>query len=211
MASAASTCLEARLHLCYYAIFEIVKFRADGVDLQRWKDFKHGHLNPASGRHRIQKLADFFDHFDEVLELFRDNNFIEEYETEHKHNETFRPDHVTYPESVYRLRCLYTTMWREGVDPVMDKISHIKRMHTIHGVLAVMSFTRNILSFLAQEKYTPSAPFDNCNSYFNTQPEYDDSYQSRLFGDRGAKENIRPATARVVALLAELKEFGWGD
>jgi hypothetical protein len=211
MASAASDHLDALLHLCYYAIFEIVKFRADGVDLHRWRNFKHSHLNPASGKHRIRTLADFFNYFDEVLELFRDNNFIEEYETEHNHTETFRADHVTYDQAVDRLRRLYKAMWTEGVDPVLEKISHVKRMYTVNGVLAVLQFTEGLLDFLALEEYKPGVAFDNLDSYFNTQPKYDDFGISRLFGDRGAEENIRPETARVVTLLAELKEVGWGD
>ena len=210
MASTASTELDARLHLCYYAIFEIVKFRADGVDLHRWRDFKRSHLNPASGRHRIQNLADFCDHFDEVLELFRDNNFIEEYKTEHQHTETFRPDHVTYDQAVYRLKSLYKAIWTKGVDAVLDRIRTYKMMNTIGGVLAVWQFTDSFLGFLAVEELKPGAAFDNLDNYCNQQPDYDDS-SSRLFGDRGAKENIPPERARVVALLAELKQVGWGD
>jgi len=211
MAAAVPTVLEPRLHLCYYAIFEMVKFWAEGVDLQRWNDFRSGHLNPASGRHRIQNLADFFNHFDEVLELFRDNNFIEEYQTEHKHNETFRPDHVTYDQAVYRLRCLYKAIWTKSVDDVLDKINIFQMMHTNGGVLARLQFTDRLLGFLALEEFKPGAAFDNLDNYFNKQEDYDDSYQSRLFGDRGAEENIRPETARVVALLSELKQVGWGD
>jgi hypothetical protein len=42
-------------------------------------------------------------------------------------------------------------------------------------------------------KYIPREPFDDSDSYFNTQPAHYDSHPSHLFGDRKAKENTHPS------------------
>jgi hypothetical protein len=184
---------EGRLYVCYYAIFGLQCFRT--VHLDKWTSFERGHLHPGGNGPRIRTLQDFYNHFDHVQELFRNNNFIEEYARMYKDSETFRSNHVTTDQANYRLRCLYTAIYVEGVEYVKQQISNIVSAHSSAGLIHSGLVSRDILILIGDEKYTPRTSFDNSDSYFNTQPENDDAHQSRLFGDRKAKENTHPRDA----------------
>jgi hypothetical protein len=115
-------CLDA----CYHAIFGVAAWDATlAANLQEWPAFKSDIWAPKT-------LEEFYGDFAHVLHLFREHNFIEEYEKAYAEAKgtridflapTARPGHVNTRLAVRRLQCLEMAMYRRGVHVVSHRIA----------------------------------------------------------------------------------------
>ena len=172
--------------MCYHAIFRRTDFQ--GKYLAQWLAFALGHFENGL---RIQTFQDFYDHFGAVLGLFRQHNFIEEYDSVYRGGPGYAQNHLTTEQCEINLHSLRGWIETAGAHDVEDEISAIVRAHTSDSnspesiLLAIES---DILPFL--QAYAPRAAFDPVNSFFNT----DDAHSPRRSddADRHAKENVGP-------------------
>jgi hypothetical protein len=166
-------------------------------------------VNAHEGR-RILSLTDFYNHFEEVLQLFRQHNFIAEYEVLHTGTAGWGPYHVPTDEAVIRLTSLHTAIHKKTVQWVANFILEFIHAHDPPGVedtdYVEETVDDEILTLLRD--YRPFTPFDNISDYFNT-PWF---YSPHARGDEQLdsvmdKENIDPSACalHLSALLAQLK------
>ena len=113
------------LNLCYESLFSDLPL----MRLSNWRSFESAHdtHNPP-----IVGLAEFNEYFDNVLQLFRDKNFVQEYVTRYPSERTTRFAGLSPPQAQNsptqcesRLRALRSTIEHLGADAVETEINRL--------------------------------------------------------------------------------------
>jgi hypothetical protein len=196
--------VDSCMKTCYRAIFGFTFL--SNFTLSRAHDFIH-----ALEDRLILTLADFYTHFQEVLTLFQQHNFIAEYEALPTNTPGWGPHHVPSNEAVIRLKSLHNAIQKRGVQYVRDSILEFIDAHDQPDGLimpinnAWEAIDEEILALL--KDFRPYQPLDNLNGFFNTPRTYNPDARAHEHGDSSDnKENIDPdSRAHVSALLDQLK------
>ena len=178
--------ISRHLLMCYHAIFRRTDFQ--GKYLAQWVAFALGHFENGL---RIQTFQDFYDHFGVVLGLFRQHNFIQEYDSVYQGESGYAQNHLTTEQCEINLHCLRGWIETAGAHDVEDDISSIVSMHTRDGnspESTLVAIETEILPCL--QAYAPRAAFDAVDSLFNTDGAH--SPRRSDDADRHAKENVGP-------------------
>jgi hypothetical protein len=176
--------ISRHLLMCYNAIFRRTDF--EGKYLEQWLAFQRGHFENGL---RIQTFQDFYDHFGDVIGLFRQHNFIEEYDSVYRGHPGYIGEHLTTRQCEINLECLRGWIYTEGAHDVEDEISQIVRMYEHSDTLTnIMREIENHITSKLDE-YKPRDGFAPVDSYFNTgEPD-----SPRDDEERHGKENESPA------------------
>ncbi len=128
--------IDDHLEACYHAIFGVAAWDpAVAATLRRWPVFKREHFGPHT---HVETLQDFYRDFCRVVDIFRQNNFILEYESAFMLKTgiridflapTSRPDHVITREALTRLYSLYHTITEHGPRVAAHDIAHWMHVH----------------------------------------------------------------------------------
>jgi hypothetical protein len=189
---------------CYRAIFGFT-FLSNFNLLQA-----HAFIHALEDR-RILTLADFYTYFEDVRQLFRQHNFIAEYEALPTDTPGWAPNHVPFDEAVIRLKSLHIAIAKQGVHHVRELILDFIDAHDQPDGLitpindAWEAVDEEILALL--KDFRPYQPLDNISGFFNTPRTYNPDARAHEHGDSSDnKENIDPdSRAHVSALLDQLK------
>jgi hypothetical protein len=159
--------LDPRLAACYHAVFGVASWDAAlAATLQEWPAFRRAQWAPKT-------LQEFYRKFGHVLLLFRQHNFIEEYETAYARAKGVRidflaptapsgtPAHVTSRQAVRRLHCLDTAIHTRGSVFVAGVIDRLMLAHAAHPP----ALDRAITDYLRH--YETREPFDNADAWAN--------------------------------------------
>ena len=104
--------VDARLLVCYHAIFGIREIRADHLGrLDKWPAFRRAHFE--NGKN-IRRLIDFFAEFHYVLDAFKQHDFLEEYRDKFGSTVEYKRAGVTTHDGITGLRCLEEAMRMGG-------------------------------------------------------------------------------------------------
>ena len=125
------------------------------------------------------------------MSLFRQHNFIQEYDSLYKDSPGYIGDHLTTEQCEINLHCLRGWIETAGTHDVEDEISSIVRMHTTDGnspQSTLVAIENEILPFL--NHYESRVAFDPVNSFFNTDGAHSPRHSDDA--DRHAKENVGP-------------------
>jgi hypothetical protein len=158
--------VDPRLASCYHSVFGVASWDATlAASLQEWPAFKRAQWAPKT-------LAEFYRDFGHVLHLFRQHNFIEEYEQAYTRAKgvridflapTARPAHVNTRLAVRRLHCLKTAMHIRGAVFVAGVIDRLMLSHAAHPPAALDSAITDYL-----RHYETREPFDNADAWANS-------------------------------------------
>jgi hypothetical protein len=120
--------MDMYLGLCYQSII----YGLPVMRLQKYADWERAH-----GRHDPpnEDLDDFQDYFDDAIQIFRNNNFAEEYATRYAANPESFPNHQaplprhSTSNIEHRLQSLRTTILTVGVEAVEHAIDQLLTAH----------------------------------------------------------------------------------
>jgi hypothetical protein len=154
--------IDPRLAACYHAIFGVAAWDAAlAANLQEWPAFNRAPWAPKT-------LEEFYRDFGLILRLFRQHNFIVEYERAYARAKGVRidflaptalPGHVNERQAVRRLHCLETAIHRRGpfyVEDVIDRLMQSEAPAALGS--AINDYLRS---------YETREPFDNADAWAN--------------------------------------------
>jgi hypothetical protein len=174
--------MERHLFLCYDSIFY-------GLPLRMLKKYENWEKAHAMRFESIENLHDFYEHFDDALQIFRDNNFAEEYATLYAKKPESFPDHQaplprhSTSSIVSRLRSLRDNIETLGVQAVEDAIDQRSRVHQ-DGALRT-----SIRAFISHPHHmTPSQTPIHGGAHFHISQLLDRLYKTINFQENSTTD-----------------------
>ena len=106
--------------------------------LSQWDEFIEDHPP-------IQTLAEFEGHYAEILEAFRDHNFVEQYARQCQNDQDFRRDHTTFAQCEMNLDAVRRWISTLGAQAATAQLDYICWAHRAYDWSTLARNTRSPL------------------------------------------------------------------